>query len=428
MEGEIMDGTVEEQVAVLMKGSEFGDPEIKAVMTQELRERLSEAQAKGRPLRVYCGYDATRPDLHLGHTITLRKLRQFQAFGHEATFLIGDFTTRVGDPSDRDGSRPQLDEEEIAENARTYAEQAFKILDPECTRVRYNSEWLAQLDLVDAIQIASRFTVQQFLARENFQARLERRDPIWLHEFFYALFQGYDAVALRTDVQLGATEQLFNLLAGRKLQEAFGQRPQVCITFPVLVGTDGHTRMSKSAGNYIGIAEPPQVMYGKVMSIPDGAMSSYFRLVTRWSAERVAQLEADLAAGHLHPMEAKKTLAWEIVDCYHDSDVADAAARHFERVHQQHKQPKEMPEFPIGEPMAIPELLVAAGICQSKSQGRRLVQQGGVKIDGKPVESVDEVVTPGEMVLQVGRRRFVHLVPLGLVPSGLVPLGLLPPG
>jgi tyrosyl-tRNA synthetase len=427
MEGEIMDGTVEEQVAVLMKGSEFGDPEIKAVMTQELRERLSEAQAKGRPLRVYCGYDATRPDLHLGHTITLRKLRQFQAFGHEATFLIGDFTTRVGDPSDRDGSRPQLDEEEIAENARTYAEQAFKILDPECTRVRYNSEWLAQLDLVDAIQIASRFTVQQFLARENFQARLERRDPIWLHEFFYALFQGYDAVALRTDVQLGATEQLFNLLAGRKLQEAFGQRPQVCITFPVLVGTDGHTRMSKSAGNYIGIAEPPQVMYGKVMSIPDGAMSSYFRLVTRWSAERVAQLEADLAAGHLHPMEAKKTLAWEIVDCYHDSDVADAAARHFERVHQQHKLPKEMPEFPIGEPMAIPELLVAAGICQSKSQGRRLVQQGGVKIDGKPVESVDEVVTPGEMVLQVGRRRFVHLVPLGLVPSGLMGSGVVPP-
>ena len=418
-----MGGTVEDQVAVLMRGSEFGDPEIKAVMTQELRERLSEARAKDRPLRVYCGYDATRPDLHLGHTITLRKLRQFQDFGHEATFLIGDFTTRVGDPSDRDGLRPRLDEEEIAENACTYAEQAVKILDPERTHVRYNSEWLAQLDLVDAIQIASRFTVQQFLARENFQARLDRQDPIWLHEFFYALFQGYDAVALRTDVQLGATEQLFNLLAGRKLQEAFGQRPQVCITFPVLVGTDGHTRMSKSAGNYIGIAEPPEVMYGKLMSIPDEAMSSYSRLVTRWAAKYIAQLEADLTAGRLHPMEAKKKLAWELVDCYHDRHAADAAARHFERVHQQHKLPEEMPEFPIGEPMAIPDLLIATGLCQSKSQGRRLVQQGGVKIDGKPVELVDEVVAPGDMVLQVGKRRFVHLVPLDPIPSGAVPPG-----
>lgn len=423
MEEEIVAGTVEEQVAVLMRGSEFGDSKIKAVMTQELRERLSEAQAKGRPLRVYCGYDATRPDLHLGHTITLRKLRQFQEYGHEAIFLIGDMTTRVGDPSDRDGLRPQLDAEEIAENARTYAEQAGKILDPKRTRVRYNSEWLAQLDVVDIIQIASRFTVQQFLARENFQARLERQDPVWLHEFFYALFQGYDAVALHTDVQLGATEQLFNLLAGRKLQEAFGQRPQVCITFPVLVGTDGHTRMSKSAGNYIGIAEPPEVMYGKVMSIPDSAMSSYFRLVTRWAVEHVAQLEADLAAGRLHPMDAKKKLAWEIVDCYHGSHAADAAARHFERVHQHQELPKEMPEFPIGEPMAIPELLVAAGMCQSKSQGRRLVQQGGVKIDGQPVESVDEIVAPGDMVLQVGRRRFVHLTPSGLMGSGLIPPG-----
>jgi tyrosyl-tRNA synthetase len=404
---------VDEQVAALMQGSEFGDRQIREAMADELRERLQEAQAEGRPLQVYCGYDATRPDLHLGHAVTLRKLRQFQDFGHEVTFLIGDFTSRVGDPSDRDGLRPHLSEEEIAENARTYAQQAFKILDPERTRVRYNSEWLGELGLADVVQIASRFTVKQFLSRENFQARIEKGDPIWLHELFYALLQGYDAVALCAEVQLGATEQLFNLLAGRKLQEALGQRPQVCITFPILVGTDGHTRMSKSAGNYIGIAEPAEVMYGKVMSIPDEAMGNYFRLATRWTPEEAIQLEADLTAGRIHPMEAKKKLAWEIVECYHGSDAADAAARHFQRVHQQGKPPDKMPTFLVAEPTAIADVLVAAGMCDSRSAGRRLVQQGGVSLDGKPVDAVDYMVTPAERVLQVGKRRFVRLTPKG---------------
>jgi len=401
---------IEEQVALFMHGSEFGDPQIKEAMTQELRERPREAQAEGRPLRVYCGYDATKPDLHLGHTVTMRKLRQFQDYGHEVTFLIGDFTTRVGDPSDKDKLRPQLSVEEIEENARTYAEQAFKVLDRERTHVRHNSEWLSKVNLADVIRLASNFTAQQFLIRDNFQARLERGDPIWLHEFLYALLQGYDAVALRTDVQIGGTEQLFSLLAGRKLQEAFGQRPQVCITYPILVGIDGRTRMSKSAGNYIGIAEPPETMYGKVMSIPDEAMSSFFRLATRWSPEVVAQAEADLANGRLHPMEAKKRLAWEIVDCYHGSQAADAAERHFETVHQQREMPEDMPQFAITEPTAIPDLLVATGMCKSKSEGRRLVQQRGVSIDGVLVESIDHVVQPGDAVLQVGKRRFVHLV------------------
>jgi tyrosyl-tRNA synthetase len=407
----MMNSSIEHQVAVLMQGSEYGDPQIKDAMTQELRERLLEAQAEGRPLRVYCGYDATKPDLHLGHTVSMRKLRQFQDFGHEVTFLIGDFTTRVGDPSDKDKLRPQLSEEEIAENARTYADQAFKVLDPDRTIVRYNSEWLSKLSLADAIKLASNFTVQQFLVRDNFHQRIDRGDPVWLHEFLYALLQGYDAVALRADVQLGGSEQLFSLLAGRKLQEAFGQRPQVCITFPILVGTDGHVRMSKSLGNYIGITEPPEDMYGKVMSLPDEAMSSYFKLVTRWSPDRIAQMEADLAAGRMHPMEAKKELAWEIVDCFHGSDAADAAAKHFEAVHQQRELPEDMPEFTISEPMAIAELLLAVGRCKSKSEGRRLVQQRGVSIGGELVESVDHVVMPGDMVLQVGKRRFVHLVP-----------------
>ncbi len=405
-----MNSTVEEQAALLMQGSEFGDPEIKRAMAKELQERLSRAQAEGRSLRVYCGYDATRPDLHLGHTITLRKLRQFQELGHEVTFLIGDFTTRVADPSDQHGLRPQLEEEQIRENARTYAQQAYKILDPDRTRVRYNSEWLSTLSMEHVLKVASTFTVGQFLARDSFRKRSAAGDPIWLHELLYALLQGYDAVAMRADVQLGGTEQLFNLLAGRKLQEAYGQEPQVCITFPILVGIDGQFRMSKSTGNYVGIDEAPEVIYGKVMSIPDHIMLDYFRLVTRWTPDQVAQIEADLAEDRLHPMEAKKQLAWELVDCYHGSQAADAAAGRFERVHQRRELPEEMPEMPLDEPMAIPELLVVAGLCDSKSEARRLVQQGGVRIDGELVESIDQIVAPGEKVLQAGRRRFVRLV------------------
>jgi len=405
-----MNRTVEEVAALLMQGAEFGDVEIEQWMAQALRERLYEARNARRPLRVYCGYDATKPDLHLGHTITLRKLRQFQECGHDVTFLIGDFTTRVGDPSDRDGLRPPLSEEEIAFNARTYADQAFKVLDRDRTHVRYNSEWLAALDLTDVIGIAGNFTVQQFLARDNLRARHERGDPIWLHELFYAMLQGYDAVALRADVQLGATEQLFNLLAGRKLQEAFGLAPQVCITFPVLVGTDGRARMSKSAGNYIGIDEPAAEMYGKVMSLPDEVMASYFRLVTRWTPAEVAGVEGRLATGDLHPMDAKKALAWEIVDGYHGRDAADAAAEYFRRVHQQGKAPHDMPRFAVAGAMGIVDLLHNAGMCGSKSEGRRLVEQGGVRLDGATVESAGQVVTPGEHVLQVGKRRFVRLV------------------
>lgn len=398
---------LDEQVALLMQGTEFGDPQIGETMAAELRQRLAE----GRPLRVYCGYDATRPDLHLGHTITMRKLRQFQDLGHEVTFLIGDMTTLVGDPSDKEGLRPQLSPEQIAENSRTYAEQAFLILDRERTRVRYNSEWLGRLDLPAIIRLAGNFTMQQFLARENLARRMERGEPVWLHELLYAMLQGYDAVAQEADVQLGGTEQLFSLLAGRKLQEALGQRPQVCLTFPILVGTDGRVRMSKSTGNYIGICEPPEAMYGKVMSLPDSAMGQYFRLVTRWTPAQVAEIEGGLSAGRMHPMEAKKRLAWEIVDCFHRSEAADDAARHFERVHQRGEAPEEMPAFGLAEPLPIADLLVAAGLARTKSQARRLVEQGGVSLDGAPVADVGAVVAARGQVLRVGKRRFVRLVP-----------------
>ncbi len=397
---------VDEQLAILMQGTEFGDEEIGRVMQNELRERLSE----GRPLRVYCGFDPTAPDIHLGHTVPMRKLRQFQDLGHDVTFLIGTFTGLIGDPSDKEAARRQQTFEQAMENARTYVEQAFKVLDREKTTIRYNSDWLSKLTFTDVINLASHFTVQQFLERDNFRKRQAKGDPIWLHEFFYTLMQGYDAVAQQTDVQIGGTEQLFNLLAGRKLQEAFGQRPQVCLAFPILVGTDGHLRMSKSTGNYIGINEPPEQQYGKAMSIPDEVMLSYYKLVTRLEPPQIAQIEADLKSGRLHPRDAKMHLAREIVSIFHGDEAALQAEEHFKTVFQQHELPPDMPEYAMSGPISLPDLMVAAGAAPSKREARRLIEQGGVKLDGQEINSIEAIVTPGQaQVLQVGRRRFVKL-------------------
>jgi tyrosyl-tRNA synthetase len=327
------------------------------------------------------------------------------------TFLIGTFTGQIGgDPSDKDSVRSQQTPEQVAENTRTYAEQAFKILDRERTIVRYNADWLSGLSFEEVIRLASYFTVQQFLARDNFRKRWDAKDPIWMHEFFYALMQSYDAVMLETDVQLGGTEQLFNLMAGRKLQEAFGQRPQVCIVMPILVGTDGHMRMSKSTGNYIGVDEPPGEQYGKVMSLPDEAMSSYFNLVTPWSLEEIAGLEKDLAEGRLHPMEAKHRLAREVVEIFHGGEAADRARARFEQLHQKRDLPQDMPSFALSEPMKLLDLMVASGLAPSKSEGRRLIQQGGVQLDGQRISDLNSVVKiDGASVLRVGKRRFLRL-------------------
>jgi len=404
--------TIDEQVAILMRGAEFGDEQIKERMQAELRERLIEAQKTGRPLRVYCGYDPTAPDIHLGHTVTMRKLRQFQELGHQSIFLIGTFTGLIGDPSDKDSARPRRTPEELAENARTYVQQAFRILDPGETEVRYNADWLSQLTFEDVIGLAANFTVQQFLARDNFSKRYEKGDPIWLHEFFYALMQAYDAVALETDVQLGGTEQLFSLLAGRKVQETFGQKPQVCLTFPILVGTDGYLRMSKSTGNYIGVDEAPEDKYGKTMSIPDSAMRNWFELITRWTPGQIDGLLETVERGEMHPMEAKKKLAWEIVAIFDGDEAADSAAAHFARVHQQRQLPEEMPTHALANPTNVVEVIFDAGLARSKSQARRLVQQGAVKLDGERVTSIEaQVEADGEQVLQVGKRRFLRLVP-----------------
>ena len=411
---------IEKQVTLYMQGAEFGDQQIKEMMAGELRQRLIEAKAEGRPLRVYCGYDVTAPDLHLGHTITMRKLRQFQEYGHDVTFLIGTFTTLIGDPSDRDEARSQALEEQVAKNAQTYAEQALRILDPDKTRIRYNYEWLSKLSFADVISMASCYTVQQFLNRDRLRNRYDRNDPIWLREMLYPLAQGYDAVSLRADVQLGATEQLFNLMAGRKLQEIFGQKPQICLTFPVLVGTDGLQRMSKSIGNYIGITEPPEQMYGKVMSIPDNIILQYFELLTNASSEQLADMQDQLDNG-VNPMSLKKLLAGDIVEWLYDRRAADKAEDHFKKVVQNKELPDDLQEYRISfkdlspkdtETTAIylPRLLVIIGFANSMSEASRLINQGAVVIDGEKVMSSIPYIDAASIVLKVGKRRFARII------------------
>lgn len=407
-----MSKPIDEQIAILMQGTEYGSPELRAAMERELRDRLTEAQTAGRPLKVYLGVDPRTTDLHLGHTVPMQKLRQFQELGHDCTFLIGSFTSLIGDPSDKDKTRPQLTPQEIEANAQTYAEQAFKILDREKTRIRYNAEWLSPLSFADVINLAANFTVQQFLARENFANRQRAGQPIFLHEFFYALMQGYDAVAQETDVQIGGTDQLFNIVtAGRKLQQAFGQKPQIAIIVPILPGTDGKVKMSKSLGNHIAIALPPAEMYGKVMSLPDDVMIQFFELVTRYGPTQIAEVQAGLESGKRHPRDVKMELAREIVSIFHGDEAARDAEKHFQRVFQQRKLPEKMPEYHLTESAKVIEVMVEAGLAPSKSQARRLIQQGGVRLDDERITDIDAEVTPdGEQhVLQVGKRRFLRL-------------------
>lgn len=401
---------IEEQVELLMQGTEYGDEELKQAMTNELRQRLIEAEKEGRPLRVYCGYDPTSTDLHLGHTITMRKLRQFQDLGHEITFLIGSYTALVGDPSDKNKARPVLTEERVAENAQTYAEQAFRVLDRDKTKIRYNGEWLSELSLVDLIRLGQNFTVQQFLARDNFAKRLEKGEAIYLHETFYALMQGYDAVAMRTDVQVGGTDQLFNIIvAGRKLQEALGQKPLVGIITGILPGTDGVQRMSKSTGNIVPINTGAEDMYGKLMSIPDSAMGVYMRLASRWSPYKIEAFEKDLSSGKLHPRDAKMQMAFEITSIFYGEADAGSAQEAFVRTFQKKETPDEMPEFRLGEGQTVLDVILAAEMASSKSEARRLIDQKGVRLDGEVLERGDAPF-PHAGVLQVGKRKFLRVL------------------
>lgn len=401
---------VDEQMRILMRGVNFGDDTTYQHMEKELRERLQESYTSGRPLKVYCGYDPSSPDLHLGHTISMRKLRQFQDLGHEVTFLIGSFTGIIGDPSDKESTRRQQTLDEALAKAATYAQQVFKVLDQEKTQVRYNHEWLGELTFTDVIRLASNFTVQQFLMRENFAKRYERGDALWLHEFFYALMQGYDAVALATDVQIGGTDQLFNLMAGRKLMEAHGLRPQVVLTFPILVGTDGTLRMSKSTGNYIGIDESPGVIYTKVLNVPDTAMRNYAELVTRWHQEEIDATFSQIEQGTLSMRDFKHRLASEIVSIFHGDEAAAQATADAGRMHAG-EAPSDAPTVTLAAPTNIVDLLASAGAVKSKSEARRLIEQGGVRIDGAPVAALETEVSVAEheVIIQIGKRKFLRV-------------------
>lgn len=401
---------IDDQVALLMQGTEYGDTELATFMAEELRQRLLQAQKEDRPLRVYCGYDPTSTDLHLGHTITMRKLRQFQELGHEVTFLIGSYTALVGDPSDKNKARPVLTQEQVADNAKTYAEQAFRVLDKDKTLVRYNGEWLSELSLVDLIRLGQNFTVQQFLTRENFSKRLAANEPIFLHETFYALMQGYDAVAMHTDVQVGGTDQLFNIIvAGRKLQEALGQKPLVGIICGILPGTDGFQRMSKSTGNVIPINTTAEDMYGKIMSIPDNAMIKYFRLATRLLPADIDLIENDLTSGKLHPRDVKMKLALEIVTIFYGLQDALKGEATFVDTFQKGSLPDEMPEFQLYKGNTVLDILVKADLIASKNEGRRLIQQKGIRLDGEVLTDIQVELTQAG-VLQVGKRKFLRLV------------------
>ncbi len=400
---------IDEQVELLMQGTDYGDEDLRKAMASELRERLLIAEKEKRPLKVYCGYDPTSTDLHLGHTISMRKLRQFQDLGHDVTFLIGSYTALVGDPSDKNKARPILTQEQVAENARTYAEQAFRVLDKAKTKVRYNGEWLSELNLLDLIRLGQNFTVQQFLARENFAKRLEKGEPIYLHETFYALMQGYDAAAMQTDVQVGGSDQLFNIIvAGRKLQEALGQKPLVGIITGILPGTDGAQRMSKSTGNIVPINSGADDMFGKLMSVPDSAMGIYMRLVTRFSPHEIAQIEADVASGALHPRDAKMKMAKEVAGIFYGDAEAESAQERFVKMFQQKEVPDEMPEYQLQAGQTVVDVVLAAGMAESKSKARQLIDQKGVRLDGETLERGDAVF-PRPGVLQVGKRRFVRV-------------------
>jgi tyrosyl-tRNA synthetase len=400
---------IDQQVAYLMQGTAYGDDSLKESMAKELRERLIAAEKEGRPLRVYCGFDPRTTDLHLGHTVPMRKLRQFQEMGHEVTFLIGNYTSLIGDPSDKDVLRPQLTAEQVEQNGRTYAEQAFRILDKSKTRIRYNAEWLSGLTFEELIKLASNFTIQQFLTRDNFKKRWEKGDAVYLHETFYSIMQGYDAYAMNTDVQVGGTDQLFNIMtAARKIMTSQGELPNIAIIVDILPGTDGVVKMSKSLGNHIPINTDAEDMYGKMMSIPDSAMPSFSRLVTRWTPDIIEAREKALADGSLHPRDAKMQLAYEVVSTFWGEEGAARGQEAFVTMFQKKDVPDEMPEYQLLAGQNLLDVLEAAELIESRGQGRRLLKQNGIRLDGEVVD--DPFLVPGAGILQVGKRKFVRLL------------------
>ncbi len=403
-------GTVAEQITYLTKGA------VDVVRESELRSKLEEAERRERPLVVKVGFDPTAPDLHLGHTVLIRKMKHFQDLGHSVVFLIGDFTGLIGDPTGRSKTRPPLTPDQIEANADTYRAQVFKLLDPDRTVVEFNSRWLGGLRSEDWIRLAARYNVAQMLERRDFRQRYEQGRPIALHEFLYPLAQAYDSVHLAADVELGGTDQLFNLNVGRDVMPSFGRPPQVVMTVPLLVGTDGAEKMSKSAGNYVGVTEPPDEMFGKVMSISDDLMWGWYELLTDLSTAEIERMRADVAVGGLHPKRAKEALGRRIVSDFHSAEAASAAEREFERRFAAGALPADLAECvvalsPAG--MRLSAVMVEVGFAESNSAATRLIEQGSVRIDGERIadRSARLQTDAGPFVLQVGKRRVVRVVP-----------------
>ncbi|MBE3669400.1 tyrosine--tRNA ligase [Vibrio navarrensis] len=390
--------SIEAALAEIKRGVEELIPE------EELIAKLKE----GRPLRIKLGADPTAPDIHLGHTVIFNKLRLFQELGHEVTFLIGDFTAMVGDPTGKNSTRPPLSREDVLRNAETYKEQVFKILDPAKTKIQFNSEWLSELGAEGMIRLAANQTVARMLERDDFKKRYAGGQPIAIHEFMYPLLQGWDSVAMETDVELGGTDQKFNLLMGRELQKSHGQKPQVVLMMPLLVGLDGEKKMSKSSGNYIGISEAPSEMFGKIMSISDTLMWSYYELLSFRPLEEIAQFKADVQAGK-NPRDIKVLLAKEIIARFHSEADADAAEQEFVNRFAKNQVPDDMPEFTFAAGIAIANLLKDAELCASTSEAIRMVKQGAAKLDGEKIDDAKLEPVAGTYVFQVGKRKFARV-------------------
>jgi tyrosyl-tRNA synthetase len=399
--------TIDEQLAYLRKGT------VEIIREDDLRAKLEKSARTGVPLRVKLGADPTAPDIHLGHTVVIRKLRAFQELGHTVIFLIGDFTGLIGDPSGKSATRPQLTREEIAENAETYKTQIFKLLDPEKTEIRFNSEWMDKLGSDGFIRLASHVTVKQILERDDFAKRLKDERPIALHELLYPLTQAYDSVALNADIELGGTDQKFNLLMGRNLQREYEQEAQVCIVMPLLVGTDGVQKMSKSLGNYIGINEPPTEIFGKVMSISDELMWHYYELCTDLRSEEIAALRKAAEQGERNPRDIKVELAKRIIADFHSAEDARQAEEEFNRIFKRKEVPDEVEKRAIEEGRwKLPRLMVEHKLATSVAEARRLIEQGGVRLNGEKCTRVDyevELLNGGKILVQVGKRRFLEL-------------------
>jgi len=397
-----------EQLDIIKRGA------VEIIVEQDLVKKLEKSVSTGKPLRVKAGFDPTAPDIHLGHTVLLNKMRQFQELGHEVLFLIGDFTGMIGDPTGKSETRKHLSMEEVADNAKTYQTQIFKILDSEKTKIVFNSEWMSKMSAGDLIQLAAKHTVARMLEREDFKKRYQSELPISIHEFLYPLIQGYDSVALKADVELGGTDQKFNLLVGRELQKEYGQEPQSIVMMPLLEGLDGVNKMSKSLGNYIGINEPAKEIFGKVMSVSDALMFRYYELVSAVSFDNLARIKTDIQTGTLHPMEAKKLLAVEMVDRFCLKGEGVSAREEFEKVFSSHRLPDDIPVAEIvweGEHMKLAKIMALAGVAKSNSEARRLIQQGAVEVDQALIRDIDSEIVMKDYIIKAGKKRFVKVIP-----------------